>query len=90
MAVVEVLRRVGERKKATSAQINLVWLLAQKPWIVPIPGTRTLEHLEENIAAVDIELTAEDLRHLDEVYSKVRVQGARLSEEQMKLIDPAA
>lgn len=90
MAVVDVLRRVGERKKATPAQINLAWLLAQKPWIVPIPGTRKLEHLEENIGAVKIELTADDLRELDSAYSKVKVQGARLSEEQMKLIDHAA
>jgi aryl-alcohol dehydrogenase-like predicted oxidoreductase len=90
MAVVDVLRRIGERKKATAAQMDLAWLLAQKPWIVPIPGTRKLEHLEENIAAANIELSAEDLRELDSAYSKVNVQGARLSEEHMKLIDSAA
>jgi aryl-alcohol dehydrogenase-like predicted oxidoreductase len=90
MAVVEVLRRIGERKNATSAQINLAWLLAQKPWIVPIPGTRKLEHLEENIAAANIELTSDDLRELNSAYSKLNVKGARLSEEQMKLIDRAA
>lgn len=90
MALVDVLRRIGERKKATSAQINLAWLLAQKPWIVPIPGTRNLEHLEENIGAAEIELTAEDLRELASAYSEVKVQGARLSAEQMKLIDHAA
>jgi aryl-alcohol dehydrogenase-like predicted oxidoreductase len=90
MAVVDVLRRVAERKKATPAQINLAWLLAQKPWIVPIPGTRKLEHLEENIGAVEIELTPEDLREIQKAYSKIKVQGARLSEDQMKLIDRAA
>jgi aryl-alcohol dehydrogenase-like predicted oxidoreductase len=90
MGVVDVLRRVGERKKATPAQINLAWLLAQEPWIVPIPGTRKLEHLEENIGAANVKLTADDLRELDSAYSRVKVQGARLSEEQMKLIDHAA
>lgn len=90
MAVVDVLRRIGERKKATPAQINLAWLLAQKRWIVPIPGTRKLEHLEENIGAADIELTAEDLREILRTFSKINVQGARLSEEQMRLIDRGA
>ncbi len=90
MAVVEVLRLIAERKKATPAQIALAWLLSQKPWIVPIPGTRKLERLEENLGAADIELTAEDLRELKDAFSRVKVQGARLSEEHMKLIDHAA
>lgn len=87
MAVVEALRLVGERKKATPAQINLAWLLAKKPFIVPIPGTRKLEHLEENIGAAAIELTVEDLRELDDAHIKIKVQGARLSDAQMKLVD---
>lgn len=90
MAVVDALDRIGQRKNATPAQINLAWLLAQKPWIVPIPGTRKLEHLEENIGAAGIELTTDDLRELDGAYAKVRVQGARLSDEQMKLVDQPA
>lgn len=89
-AVVDLLREVAERKKATPAQIALAWLLAQKPWIVPIPGTRKLERLEENLGAVNIELTPGDLREIDAAYSKIKVQGARLSEEHMKLIDRAA
>ena len=89
-AVVNLLRKIAERKKATPAQIALAWLLAQKPWIVPIPGTRKLERLEENLGAVSVELTAEDLREIENAYSKIKVQGARLSEEHMKLIDRAA
>ena len=89
-AIVDLLRKVAERKKATPAQIALAWLLAQKPWIVPIPGTRKLERLEENLGAVSVELTAEDLREIENAYSKIKVQGARLSEEHMKLIDRAA
>jgi len=87
MAVVEVLRRVGQGKKATPAQINLAWLLAQKPFIVPIPGTSKLAHLEDNIAAAEVELTANDLRELADAYAKVAVQGDRLSKEHMLLID---
>jgi len=86
MAVVEVLRR-GQGKKATPAQINLAWLLAQKPFIVPIPGTSKLAHLEDNIAAAEVELTANDLRELADAYAKVAVQGDRLSKEHMLLID---
>ena len=65
-AFVELLKRIAERKGATPAQIALAWLLAQKPWIVPIPGTTKLHRLEENIAAADVELTADDLREIDE------------------------
>jgi aryl-alcohol dehydrogenase-like predicted oxidoreductase len=76
---------IGERKKATPAQIALAWLLAQKPWIVPIPGTRKLERLDENIGAASVELTAEDLREIDRAASEITVQGARYPErlEQM-------
>ncbi len=80
-AVVDLLREIGEKKKATPAQIALAWLLAQKPWIVPIPGTRKLERLDENLGAVEVELTADDLRDIDLAASKIRVQGARYSEE---------
>ncbi len=76
-AMVDLLGEIGEGKKATPAQIALAWLLAQKPWIVPIPGTRKLERLEENIGAAAVELTADDLREIDRAASKITVQGAR-------------
>ena len=85
--VVDLLSAIAKRKKATPAQIALAWLLAQKPWIVPIPGTRKLERMDENIGAVAVELTSDDLREIDSAFSKITVQGARLSEEHMKLID---
>jgi aryl-alcohol dehydrogenase-like predicted oxidoreductase len=80
-ALVDLLARVAERKKATPAQIALAWLLAQKPWIVPIPGTTKLHRLEENIRAVDIELAPDDLREIDSAASKITVQGARYPEQ---------
>jgi len=80
LALVGLLRKIAERKKATPAQIALAWLLAQKPWIVPIPGTRKLERLEENIGAVAVELTSGDLREIDTAASQIKVQGARLPE----------
>jgi len=80
-ALVDLLSRVAERKKATPAQIALAWLLAQKPWIVPIRGTTKLERLEENIGAVAVELTGDDLRKIDSAASKITVQGARYPEE---------
>jgi aryl-alcohol dehydrogenase-like predicted oxidoreductase len=84
-ALVDLLRKIAERKKATPAQIALAWLLARKPWIVPIPGTRKLERLEENIGAVAVELTSDDLPEIDSAASKITVQGARYPEnlEQM-------
>ena len=78
--LVDLLAEIAKRKKATPAQIALVWLLAQKPWIVPIPGTTKLKRLEENIGAVSIELTPEDLREIDSAASKIDVQGARYPE----------
>jgi aryl-alcohol dehydrogenase-like predicted oxidoreductase len=81
LALVDLLRKIAERKKATPAQIALAWLLAQKPWIVPIPGTRKLERLEENIGAVAVELTSEDLREIDSAASKITIQGARYPED---------
>jgi aryl-alcohol dehydrogenase-like predicted oxidoreductase len=84
-ALVDLLGKIAQRKKATPAQIALAWLLAQKPWIVPIPGTTKLERLEENIGAVAIQLTPDDLREIDSAASKITVQGARYPErlEQM-------
>jgi aryl-alcohol dehydrogenase-like predicted oxidoreductase len=75
--VVRLLEAIGRKKGATPAQIALAWLLAQKPWIVPIPGTTKLHRLEENIAAAAIELTADDLRHIEDAVSKISVQGDR-------------
>jgi aryl-alcohol dehydrogenase-like predicted oxidoreductase len=80
-ALVDLLGEIAERKKATPAQIALAWLLAQKPWIVPIPGTTKLSRLEENIGAVAVELTPGDLREIDSAASKITVQGARYPEE---------
>jgi aryl-alcohol dehydrogenase-like predicted oxidoreductase len=80
-ALVDLLRRIAERKKATPAQIALAWLLAQKPWIVPIPGTTKLNRLEENIGAAAIELTSDDLREIESAASKITVQGARYPEK---------
>jgi aryl-alcohol dehydrogenase-like predicted oxidoreductase len=79
-ALVELLRGIGERKNATPAQIALAWLLAQKPWIVPIPGTTKLSRLEENIGAASVQLTPEDLREIDNAASQITVQGARYPE----------
>jgi aryl-alcohol dehydrogenase-like predicted oxidoreductase len=83
--LVDLLTKIAERKKATPAQIALAWLLAQKPWIAPIPGTTRLERLKENIGAVDVELTADDLREIDSASSKIKLLGARYPErlEQM-------
>jgi aryl-alcohol dehydrogenase-like predicted oxidoreductase len=79
--LVDLLASIAERKKATPAQIALAWLLAQKPWIVPIPGTTKLHRLDENIGAVSVELTADDLREIDDAASKITVQGARYPEK---------
>jgi aryl-alcohol dehydrogenase-like predicted oxidoreductase len=80
-ALVDLLKRIAERKKATPAQIALAWLLAQKPWIVPIPGTRKLERLEENIGAAAVQLTAGDLQDIESAASEITVQGARYPEK---------
>jgi len=85
LALVHLLADIAERKKATSAQIALAWLLARKPWIVPIPGTRRLERLDENVGAVLLELTSDDLREIEHVSSQITLQGDRYPEnlEQM-------
>ena len=80
-SLVDLLRNIAERKKATPAQIALAWLLAQKPWVVPIPGTTKLNRLEENIGAAAIELASNDLREIDSAASKITVQGARYPEQ---------
>jgi aryl-alcohol dehydrogenase-like predicted oxidoreductase len=80
-ALIDLVGEIGKRKNATPAQIALAWLLAQKPWIVPIPGTTKLHRLEENIGAASVELTPEDLREIDEAASKITVQGARYPEK---------
>jgi len=79
-ALVDLLSKVAERKKATPAQLALAWLLAQKPWIVPIPGTTKLHRLEENLAAASVELTPDDLRDINSASSKIKVEGARYPE----------
>ena len=85
--IVEELKRFAEKKNATPAQISLAWLLAQKQFIVPIPGTRNIDHLNENLGAINIQLTPDDLRELDSAFSKIKVQGGRMNEEQMKVVD---
>jgi len=85
-AFVDMLARFAQQKKATLAQIAIAWLLAQKPWIVPIPGTTKLHRLEENIGAVNVELTADDLRELDAAASQIAVQGARYPEQLQKMV----
>ena len=80
-ALVDLIAAFASKKNATSAQIALGWLLAQKPWIVPIPGTTKLERLEENIGAIAVQLTPDDLRELDAATAKITVQGARYPEE---------
>jgi aryl-alcohol dehydrogenase-like predicted oxidoreductase len=84
-ALVDLLSRFAQQKHATPAQIALAWLLAQKPWIVPIPGTTRLERLEENIGAVDLELTPDDLREIDAAAAKITIQGARYPESMERM-----
>lgn len=86
-ALVDLLNSIAKEKEATSAQIALAWLLAKKPWIVPIPGTTKLHRLKENIGATEIELTANDLRAINEAVSGIEVQGARYPEQMQKMIN---
>jgi aryl-alcohol dehydrogenase-like predicted oxidoreductase len=80
-ALVDLITKIGEQKGATPAQIALAWLLAQKPWIVPIPGSRKLEHLDENIGAIAVELSPDDLLEIKGAISKITVQGDRYPKE---------
>jgi len=84
-ALIDLLGKIGKRKQATPAQIALAWLLAQKPWIVPIPGTTKLDRLDENIGAASVELTPDDLREIDSAASQITVQGARYPERLEKM-----
>ena len=86
-ALVDLLDKIAEEKEDTSAQIALAWLLAQKPWIVPIPGTTKLHRLEENIASTEVVLSADDLQQINEALSNIEVKGARYSEQAQKMIN---
>jgi aryl-alcohol dehydrogenase-like predicted oxidoreductase len=86
-ALVDLLSKIAERKKVTAAQIALAWILSQKPWMVPIPGTTKLHRLEENLGAAAIELTSDDLRQIDRATAKIPVQGARYPENLQKLVN---
>jgi aryl-alcohol dehydrogenase-like predicted oxidoreductase len=86
LALVDLIGNIAQRKKATPAQIALAWLLVQKPWIVPIPGTTKLARLEENIGALQVQLTPDDLREIEGAASKITVQGARYPEELQKMV----
>lgn len=83
--MVDLLNNIAAQKDATPAQIALAWLLAQKPWIVPIPGTTKQHRLEENLGAVSIELTSDDLRKIEEAASQITIQGARYNEAGEKM-----
>jgi len=85
LALVDMIKRVADRKSATAAQVALAWLLAQRPWIVPIPGTTKLHRLSENLGSVDVDLTADDLRGIDAAASKIEVMGERLPEAALKM-----
>jgi aryl-alcohol dehydrogenase-like predicted oxidoreductase len=85
--IVDWLKQFAKKKNATPAQIALAWLLAQKPWIVPIPGTRNIDHLNENFGAINVQLTPADLSEINTAFSKIKVHGGRMNEEQMKVVD---
>jgi aryl-alcohol dehydrogenase-like predicted oxidoreductase len=87
LALVDLLGRIAARKQATPAQVALAWLLAQKPWIVPIPGTRRVERLDENLGAAAVELTTDDLSEIERAAARIQVQGARYPEHLQRLID---
>ncbi|AVR46839.1 aldo/keto reductase [Christiangramia fulva] len=86
-ALVDLLARIAEEKEATPAQIALGWLLAQKPWIVPIPGTTKIHRLKENIGAASVHLSASDIQEIDDAFSKIDIKGARYPEQMQKMID---
>jgi len=87
MPIVVLLRQVAEREKATPAQVALAWLMAQKPFIVPIPGTRNLDHLNENLGASNVQLSASDLNDIETAFAKIKVHGGRMNEMQMQIVD---
>ena len=85
-ALVDLLGSIAQRKQATPAQIAIAWLLAQKPWIVPIPGTTKVRRLEENIGATEVELTPDDLREIDEAAGQIQIEGERYPEHLMETV----
>jgi len=87
MPIVDWLRRFAEKKNATPAQVSLAWLSAQKPWVVPIPGTRNPGHLNENLASINVQLTPADLREIETAFSPIKVHGGRMNKEQMRIVD---
>jgi aryl-alcohol dehydrogenase-like predicted oxidoreductase len=86
--ILELLNRFAAKENATPAQVALAWLLAQKPWIVPIPGTRNPLHLAENLCAMKVHLSAADLREINSAFDKVTVHGGRMNKDQMKIVEP--
>jgi aryl-alcohol dehydrogenase-like predicted oxidoreductase len=86
-SLIDLLARIGKERNASSAQIALAWILAQKPWIVPIPGTTRLHRLEENLGAIDITLTENDVLQINNAVSAVEIQGSRYNEELQKMVD---
>jgi len=88
--IVDLLKQIAEKKNATPAQISLAWLLGQKPWIVSIPGTRNIDHLNENLGAVNVQLTPAELRDIETALSNITVHGGRMNEAQMKVVDQTA
>ena len=90
MPMVDLIKGFAEKKNATPAQISLSWLLAQRPFVLPIPGTRNIDHLSENLGAINVQLTPADLRAIDSAVSRIKVHGGRLNEEQMKVVDQTA
>ncbi|MFF0400140.1 aldo/keto reductase [Streptomyces sp. NPDC005248] len=87
MPVVKTLRRIAKNENATPSQVALAWLMAQKPWIVPIPGTRNLKHLNENLGALHVRLPPKDLREIDTAFAEVEVHGGRMNDAQMQMVD---
>jgi aryl-alcohol dehydrogenase-like predicted oxidoreductase len=85
--IVELLEQFAKKKNSTPAQLSLAWLMAQKPWIVPIPGTSKMDHLHENLASTNIQLTPEDVREIEAAFSMITVRGGRMNEEQMRTVD---
>jgi len=87
MPIVDLLKQFAKNKNATASQISLAWLLVQKPFIVPIPGTRNMEHLHENLGAINVQLTPADILELDTASSKIIIHGGRMNEMQMQMVD---
>src|SRR6185369_5543460 len=88
--IIDLMKKFAARENATPSQVALAWLLAQKPFIVPIPGTRRLDHLQENLGATNVQLSPSELRDIDAAFSKLTVHGARMNKEQMLVVDQTA